>query len=69
MKYHSVSVTRYGGPEVLQVIENDLRAPAADEVRLKVLAAAVCRPDVSVRTGEALYTGTPLGHKPPFVPG
>lgn len=69
MKYHSVSVTRYGGPEVLQVIEHDLRAPAAGEVRLKVLAAAVCRPDVSVRTGEALYAGTPLGHKPPFVPG
>jgi NADPH:quinone reductase-like Zn-dependent oxidoreductase len=69
MKYHSVSVTRYGGPEVLQVIESDLRAPAAGEVRLKVLAAAVCRPDVSVRTGEALYAGTPLGYKPPFVPG
>jgi NADPH:quinone reductase-like Zn-dependent oxidoreductase len=69
MKYHSVCITRYGGPEVLQVIENDLRAPAAGEVRLKVLAAAVCRPDVSVRTGEALYAGTPLGHKPPFVPG
>jgi len=69
MKYKSVCVTRYGGPEVLQVIENDLRAPAAGEVRLKVLAAAVCRPDVSVRTGEALYTGTPLGHNPPFVPG
>jgi len=69
MKYHSVCVTRYGGPEVLQVVENDLRAPAAGEVRLKVLAAAVTRPDVSVRTGEALYSGTPLGHKPPFVPG
>jgi NADPH:quinone reductase-like Zn-dependent oxidoreductase len=69
MKYKSVSVMRYGGPEVLQVIERDLRAPAAGEVRLKVLAAAVCRPDVSVRTGEALYAGTPLGYKPPFVPG
>jgi NADPH:quinone reductase-like Zn-dependent oxidoreductase len=69
MKYKSVSVTRYGGPEVLQVVENDLRAPAAGEVCLKVLAAAVSRPDVTVRTGEALYSGTPLGHKPPFVPG
>lgn len=69
MKYKSVSVTRYGGPEVLQVIESDLRAPSAGEVRLKVLAATVSRPDVTVRTGEALYSGTPLGHKPPFVPG
>jgi len=69
MKYKSVSVTRYGGPEVLQVIESDLRAPSAGEVRLKVLAATVSRPDVTVRTGKALYSGTPLGHKPPFVPG
>jgi len=52
-----------------QVIENDLRPPAAGEVRIKVLAASVCRPDITVRTGEALYSGTPLGQKVPFVPG
>ncbi|CAG0993615.1 2-haloacrylate reductase [Anaerolineales bacterium] len=69
MKYKSVLVPRHGGPEVLQVIENDLRPPSAGEVRIKVLAAAVCRPDVTVRRGEALYTGTPLGQKLPFVPG
>jgi NADPH:quinone reductase-like Zn-dependent oxidoreductase len=69
MKYRNALVTRYGGPEVLQVVENDLRQPSASEVRVKVLAAAVCRPDVTVRRGEALYSGTPLGKKPPFVPG
>ncbi len=71
MKYRSVVVTRLGGPEVLQMVENDLRAPAAGEVRIRVLAAAVSRPDVTARTGEALYSGTPLGQKikPPFVPG
>ena len=69
MKYKSVIVTRAGGPEVLQVIENDLRSPSAGEVRIKVLAASVCRPDVTVRRGEALYSGTPLGKKTPFVPG
>jgi NADPH:quinone reductase-like Zn-dependent oxidoreductase len=69
VKYKSVIVTQPGGPEVLQVVENDLRAPAAGEARIKVLAAAVCRPDTTVRTGEALYSGTPLGHKVPFVPG
>lgn len=69
MKYKSVAATRLGGPEVLQVVENELRAPTAGEARLRVLAAAVCRPDVTVRTGEALYAGTPLGCKPPFVPG
>jgi len=69
MKYKSVVVTTKGGPEVLQVVENDLRPPSAGEARIRVLAAAVSRPDVTVRTGEALYSGTPLGHKPPFVPG
>jgi NADPH:quinone reductase-like Zn-dependent oxidoreductase len=69
MGYKSVVVTQRGGPEVLQVMENDLRAPSAGEARIKILAAAVCRPDITVRTGESLYSGTPLGQKIPFVPG
>ncbi len=69
MKYNSVVATRLGGPEVLQVVENELRAPTPSEARIRVLAASVCRPDVTARTGEALYAGTPLGRKPPFVPG
>ena len=36
MKYKSV-----GGPEVLQVIGNELRLPARNEARIKVLAAGV----------------------------
>lgn len=31
MRYKSVIVTRRGGPEVLQVIDNDLRAPRAND--------------------------------------
>lgn len=69
MKYKSVIVTQIGGPEVLQVIENDLRAPSAGEARIRILASSVCRPDITVRTGKALYSGTPLGQKIPFVPG
>ena len=69
MKYKSVIVTKIGGPEVLRVTENDLRAPSAGEVCIKVLAASVCRPDITVRTGESFYSGTPLGQKIPFVPG
>jgi NADPH:quinone reductase-like Zn-dependent oxidoreductase len=69
MKYKSVIATRLGPPDVLQVVENDLRPPLAGEVCIEVLAASVCRPDITVRTGEALYSGTPLGKKPPFVPG
>lgn len=69
MKYKSVIATQKGGPEVLQIIENDLRSPSAGEVRIKVLAAAISRPDVTARQGKALYSGTPLGQKFPFVPG
>jgi NADPH:quinone reductase-like Zn-dependent oxidoreductase len=67
--YRSVVATREGGPEVLQVVEKELRPPAAREVRIRVLAASVSRPDVTVRTGEALYSGTPLEKKLPLVPG
>jgi NADPH:quinone reductase-like Zn-dependent oxidoreductase len=33
MKYKSVLATKRGGPEVLQIVENDLRKPAQGEVR------------------------------------
>jgi len=69
MKYKSVIVTKTGGPSVLQVIENDLRRPSHREVRVRILAVSVCRPDITVRTGETLYSCTPLGQKIPFVPG
>lgn len=69
MTYRNVVATRLGGPEVLEVTEQALREPAPGEARIHVLAASVCRPDITVRRGEALYTGTPLGLKPPFVPG
>jgi NADPH:quinone reductase-like Zn-dependent oxidoreductase len=64
MRYKSVVVTKRGGPEVLKVVENDLRAPSAGEVRIKVLAAPVCLPDV-----EARYGRTPFAVRIPFVPG
>jgi NADPH:quinone reductase-like Zn-dependent oxidoreductase len=53
----------------LQIVENELRQPFAGEVRIRILTAAVCRPDVTVRAGKALYSSTPLGQKVPFVPG
>ncbi|MFZ6030314.1 MAG: zinc-binding dehydrogenase [Chloroflexota bacterium] len=67
--YKSLCVFRHGGPEVLEVVENELRPPAAGEVRIRVLAASVGRPDVTARQGKALYTGTPLEQKLPFTPG
>lgn len=64
MKYKSVIVTKRGGPEVLQVIENDLRPPSAGETRVKILATCVCLPDVQARYGR-----TPIAPRVPFVPG
>lgn len=64
MKYKSVIVTCRGGPEVLQIIENDLRAPSQEEARIRVLATPVSLPDV-----EARYGHTPFPPRIPFVPG
>ena len=64
MRYKSVIVTKRGGPDSLQVIENDLRAPSFGEVRVRILAAPVCGPDVQARYGQ-----TPIAPRIPFVPG
>ena len=64
MKYKSIIVTKRGGPDVLQVIENELREPSAREARIKVLAAPVCLPDVTARYGQ-----TPFCPRVPFTPG
>lgn len=69
MNYKTVVITRTGGPEVLQVVEKELCAPSTGEARVKVLAVSVTRPDVAVRRGESLYSGTPLVQKIPFTPG
>jgi len=48
-KHHRVVVTRHGGPDVLQVVEEDLPEPGAGEVRVKVLAAGVSAFDLMYR--------------------
>jgi NADPH:quinone reductase-like Zn-dependent oxidoreductase len=64
MSYKSVVVTERGGPEVLQVVEKDLREPLPGEVRIKVLATPICQDDVAVRRGNR-----PFLPKTPLVPG
>jgi NADPH:quinone reductase-like Zn-dependent oxidoreductase len=64
MKYKSIIVTRRGSPEALKIIENDLRAPAAGEARIKILATSVCQDDIAARIGNR-----PFLPKLPFVPG
>ena len=59
-----VVVDRYGGPEVLKVVEEDAPRPGPGEVRVRVLAAGVSFTDAQIRAGT--YIGGP---KPPFTPG
>ncbi len=49
MKHHRVVVSRHGGPDVLQVVEEDIPEPGAGEVRVKVLAAGVSAFDLIYR--------------------
>ena len=64
MKYKCINVPQRGGPEVMQIIEKDLRLPSRKEGRVKVLAASVSLLDV-----EARYGRSPFAPKLPFVPG
>ena len=64
MKYKSVLATRRGGPEVLQIVENDLRPPAPGQARIKIIAAPVSAPDSTIRNGRP-----PFPPRVPFVPG
>jgi NADPH:quinone reductase-like Zn-dependent oxidoreductase len=64
MNYKSVVVTKRGGPEVLQIVENEMRLPTAKEARIKVLATGVGRTDINYR-----YGLSPFAPKVPFVPG
>lgn len=64
MKYKRLVVTQRGGPEMLHIIEDELRPPAANEARVRVLAAAVSLPDV-----EARYGRSPFPPRLPFTPG
>ena len=64
MKYKSVVVTKRGGPEVLEVVENELRSPTTGEARIRILATPVVQDDIAVRVGNR-----PFLAKTPFVPG
>jgi NADPH2:quinone reductase len=59
-----IIVRHYGGPDALQVLEEDCPEPKRGEVRVKVLAAGVALPDVLAREG--IHPETP---RVPFTPG
>ena len=64
MRYKRALITRYGGPEVITTIEEDIPDPKVGEVRVKVLAAGVSLPDVLAREG--VHPETP---HVPYTPG
>ena len=64
MKHTRIIVTHYGGPDALQVIEEECPEPKHGEVRVRVLAAGVSLPDVMAREG--IHPETP---PLPFTPG
>ena len=64
MQVPAVVITRYGGPEVLEVQTIEIPAPGPGQVRVKVHAAGINFAEVFCRLG--LYKHAP---PPPFVAG
>ncbi len=64
MKHTRILVTHYGGPDALQVLEEECPEPKTGEVRVRVLAAGVSLPDLMMREG--VHPETPAL---PFTPG
>ena len=61
----AIAITKFGGPEVLQVVERPLPEPSRGEVRVRVHATAVNRADLLQRAGH--YPAP--GDAPPDIPG
>ena len=64
MTHARVVVTRRGGPEVLELIEEEVPQPSSGEVRVHVIAAGVAFGDLLWQAGKV-----PGGPKPPYTPG
>ncbi len=62
----AVQVTRFGGPEVLQLVEMERPSPISTEVLVRVIAAGVNPVDCKTRRGDGVARW--LG-PPPFVVG
>lgn len=64
MRHTRIIVNHYGGPEELQVVEEECPEPGEGEVRVRVMAAGVALPDIMAREG--VHPETP---RVPFTPG
>jgi NADPH:quinone reductase-like Zn-dependent oxidoreductase len=66
MSYKKVIIKKFGGPDVLQVIEEpELPKPKFGEVRIKTLVTSAAFTDTMIRKGQ--YPD--VKEKPPFSPG
>jgi NADPH:quinone reductase-like Zn-dependent oxidoreductase len=62
--YRHATVTKQGGPEVLQILEDELPQPEPGAVRVRILATGVSLPDLLMREGVH-----PEALRPPYTPG
>jgi NADPH:quinone reductase-like Zn-dependent oxidoreductase len=63
VKYKRIIISKFGGPENLQLIEEEIPEPRADEVRIKILTAGVSLADILIREGvhpESLFRRRPF---------
>jgi NADPH:quinone reductase-like Zn-dependent oxidoreductase len=68
MNVREAVITRFGGPEVLEVRRRDLALPGPGKVRLAVTAAGMSYNEVFLRRGIDRNTALPRV-RPPFVAG
>ncbi len=64
MAYNKVVVSRFGGPDVLRIVEEPIPEPRPGQVRVKVLAVGVSYADLLMREGVH-----PEARRPPFTLG
>ncbi|HET7151004.1 MAG TPA: medium chain dehydrogenase/reductase family protein, partial [Candidatus Acidoferrum sp.] len=64
VRHTRIVVSHYGGPDALQVLEEECPQPHPGEVRVRVLASGVSLPDVLAREG--VHPETP---RVPYTPG
>jgi len=62
-----IGLTRFGGPEVLEIIDLPEPRPGPGEVRVRVHAAAVNPSDLAVRANG--YQGRMASLPKPYIPG
>jgi NADPH:quinone reductase-like Zn-dependent oxidoreductase len=63
VQYSRIIVSRFGGPENLHLIKQEIPEPSANQVRVKILTAGVSLADVLIREGihpESLFKRPPL---------